>query len=246
MNPYEPEQNQHLKEFLKNLQNKPLLKHLELKSFYFSPYTLSEGLESLNLKLQTLKITTSDEGFDCPKKPIKAVQGLCQFIKNQNESLRNLELSLENVFLPIETIFSSLNKLIHLKTLTLSMNSPQTVDLVSFLHRLKNLENFTFEFAIDDDDDDEVEEGYIWFIEMLRKLAQLQNLRYIEIKTTGDGFSFDFQDQVAGILYHQMKYIKEIKFSIWNAEAGFQHFDELFEMIDYVNQRQSCKSEFIF
>jgi len=119
------------------------------------------------------------------------------------------------------------------------MNSPQTVDLVSFLLHFKNLEDFTFKFEIDNPK----EQTHLWFIHMLIALNQLPKLRNLEIKGPNHLALVEIQDQIANILY-QMRQIKEIKFHFWN--ASHQDLEELFNMIEYVNQRQSCKSEFMF
>lgn len=89
-------QNRYLEKIIKDLENKPKLKSLDLRSRFWSLEALSKGFSHLTMtnQLHTLKFEGSDETITSDEKLWKRVEGLCKFMKNQKESLRKLEINL--------------------------------------------------------------------------------------------------------------------------------------------------------
>jgi len=98
----------HLESFIKALENKPLLKFIKLKSAYWSLEALSKGFGHLTTKsqLRILRIEASDETITTHTKSSERVKGLCNFIKNQKDTLKTLQISL--AFAPEENTVTCL------------------------------------------------------------------------------------------------------------------------------------------
>jgi len=120
-------QNYYLKNIIQCFENKPLLRSIDLKSAFWSLEALSKGFARLNMvnQLHTLKLEGSDDTITSEEKPLKRVESLCNFIKNQKESLHTLQISLPFVLKKsvANHIAQAISSLTHLKELDLSINS---------------------------------------------------------------------------------------------------------------------------
>ena len=121
-------QNAALEKIMQDLNNKPKLKIIELRSPYWSLQSLSNGLAhvvKLTNQIQTFEFQGSDDIIDSEERVWKRVQGLCQFIKNQKKSLQEVSLELgialeDNL---VNHIMEALSKLVNLRNLHLDINS---------------------------------------------------------------------------------------------------------------------------
>ena len=90
------QQNDSLKRTLQYLKSNFSMKSLDLDFPFVSLETLSQGLSHIGMmnQLHTFKFKASDDILTSQEKPLKRVEGLCQFIKNQNRSLKTLHIDL--------------------------------------------------------------------------------------------------------------------------------------------------------
>lgn len=120
-------QNFHLGNMIRDFENKPHLKSLQLRSAFWSLGTISKALCSLTMinQLEELKLEASDETTISQEKPWKRLEGLCNFIKNQKGSLKKLSVILpcvleDNV---LTHLAEAISKLTNLQELHLSVNA---------------------------------------------------------------------------------------------------------------------------
>jgi len=88
-------QNDYLEKVIKGLNEKPMLKSLDLRSPFWSLEALSKGFSHLTMmnQLHTFKFEGSDETITSDQKLTKRVEGLSKFIKNQKGSLKELHVN---------------------------------------------------------------------------------------------------------------------------------------------------------
>jgi len=180
-------ENKHLQEIIEDLDQKPYLKSLKIASNFWTLETLSKGFARLRMRnqLQKLYIQASDEIITCKKKTLQRVQGLCNFIKNQKESLQIL-----SVFLPfafdqntVEYIFEAISRLVQLRKLAFYLNH--------FFFREDSVEEIIEYFAQTLNQIQEFEVLETWNLNLGKYLKRLQNLEYLVINfnSSSSGYS---------------------------------------------------------
>jgi len=154
-----------------------LLKSLKLRSPFWTLETLSKGLAHLTQsdQLQSLKFEASDESvLTLEKKPWKRIEGLCNFIKNQKDSLRKLHAYIplaleENTILHITEAVSKLNEL---KKFEFRLNECDTCGPVI----LKSYFQDTLQKEIPESLRNEFQPIKSWNPSITKPLMKLQNL----------------------------------------------------------------------
>jgi len=176
-------QSDHLQCIILGFENKPLLKSLKLKSCFWSLRTLSMGLGCLSKmnQFESLKFEASDETIiSAEKNSLKRIEGLCQFIKNQKDSLKKLQASIslvldENV---VVNIADAVSKLTQLRKFDLKLNSNNTYGVASLMRLFEsNLqrdipEKFKKRFS----------EVKTWDLGIARSIGKLENLEEFEFE----------------------------------------------------------------
>jgi len=137
------QQNEKIEKIIACLENKKLLKSLDLRSAFWSLEALSKGLGRLTMvnQLQSLKLKGSDDTVTSQTKSRKRVEELCNFIKNQKESLKVLNLYLPLVLEDniVVHIAGAISQLVEIRELYLSFNActlEKVHQLVQYLKRL--------------------------------------------------------------------------------------------------------------
>ncbi len=112
------QQNAFIQTIIQDLNDKTSLKSLTLRADYWSLESISKGLASLPFvnQLHTFRLEASDDTVFSQEKLRKRVEGLCNFIKNQSESLTTLYIVLpcaleENIATHIAEAISKLGRL---------------------------------------------------------------------------------------------------------------------------------------
>jgi len=120
------QQNKHLENVWKFLENKPKLQYLGFKSKTWSLESLSKGLQPIHLpQLKYIKLKCMDDIFTSASPAEKRVEGLCDFITNHKATLRHLTLNL--IFAleidVIKKLGEAISEVSQLKELKLYVNS---------------------------------------------------------------------------------------------------------------------------
>jgi len=121
------QQNAYLESIIKTLHNKKSLTSLHIKSPGWSLEALSKGLSHLRNfenQLKSFSFEASDDTIFSKENVWIRVEGLCNFIKNQKESLVQLNASLPIALEDriVNEIAEAISKLSHLKRLEFSVN----------------------------------------------------------------------------------------------------------------------------
>jgi len=120
------EQNREITRTIHALEGAKKLKDLYLSSSFWSIEALSEGLKNLTMKnqLTSLKIEAFDDTMTSKKPVLERVEGLCQFIKQQKDSLHVLFVRLPHVLKQtlINHLGEAIGELTELRELVISMN----------------------------------------------------------------------------------------------------------------------------
>ena len=169
-------QNIYFEEAVKCLDNKKLLKSLDLRSDFLSLETLSKALGNLSMtnQLSSLRLEGSDDTVISEQKLWKRVEGLCKFIKNQKESLRKLYVSLlfvleDNV---VTHIGEAISKLTGLRRLEIGLNFAVKEKMNSFQTFFEN----TLQEDISVESRKKLTISKIWNLNLAKYLKRLDNL----------------------------------------------------------------------
>ena len=170
------EQNVYFEESIKCLENKRLLRSLDLRSDFWSLETLSKALAQLPLadQLRTLRLEGSDDTVTSQQKLWKRVEGLCKFIKNQKGSLRKLYVSLpfaleDNV---VTHIGEAISKLTELRKLDIELNFALKEKMNSFTAFFAN----TLQENVSSEPRKKLSIPKIWNPNLAKYLKRLHNL----------------------------------------------------------------------
>jgi len=258
------------------------LRSLHLKFPFFSLEALSNGLSHIKIlnQLHTFKFKVCDDILTSQKSPIKRVEGLCQFIKNQRESLKTLHISLPLTLedTVITSLAEAVSQLSQMKDLSLNCNLNFYEDkilnyfqvtlqkeippelqkklsqplrwnpsLAKNFRKLASLEKFVLKFDIICT---EKTDPVGWFVDLIAILPSLENLRNLEIHASASTFErksiIKEKERIAKV-FLSMQSIKEISIMLHNSydvphAKGFN----LNRVVYKINERQACKSYFMF
>jgi len=269
--------NTSLEKLIQCLENKPMLKSLDLRSEFWALEALSKGLSHLTMKNQLYSFTFEgiDESITSKTKPQKKVSGLCKFIKNQKESLRELSGLLPMVFEDKIAVYivEAISKLVHLRDLRLELNfctGRTTRFLFPFFEEtlqeddswdkeyvgfekwspniakhLKRLENLE-SFVFKCDILNEEEEGIKWFIDVVKALPSLERLKKLEILTFEEGRLEGKEEEIAEALL-QLKNIREASINLWQDKGNetLSH-SEIKSVLFEIRKRQALRHDLFF
>ena len=119
-------QSQHFENTYKWIENKPNLQYLDLRSLYCSLESLSKALGKTTMvnQLKLLGVEAIDDMGITPSGPKERVEGLCDFIKRQKESLLYLTVSIPYVYVPeiMENVAEAISQVKSLRELELYIN----------------------------------------------------------------------------------------------------------------------------
>jgi len=264
------QQNVYFEELIKCLENKPLLKSLELRSEYWSLEALSKGLSHLTLvsQLKSLKFEGSDDTMTSDQKPWKRVEGLVNFIKNQKDSLERL-----GVFLPLANedsivthIAEAISKLNQLKELQFSVNSSVYRGTTTFGRYSEDV----FQRSTETKNKPKISEPWnpnvgeyfrklenleelwfrfdileknppTWFADIMTALPSLEKLRDIRIMTHSERKFVTEEDRIISAI-EQLVNIKKIDYTSFD----YSNEGQLEQVVKKVNERQSLRCDLMF
>lgn len=266
--------NEHLENIIKCLNDKPSLKSIDLRSNYWSLEALSKGLAHLKItnQIQKFNFRASDDTITSQAKARARIEGLCNFIKNQKESLKIL-----HVFLPfsldkspVTYIGEALSKLVQLKKLYFSVNCGYENGISFFENTLqatvpaetrrkvkmpkkwnpnlakhfKRLENLEhFELKFDI--------GHLssskWFVNVMKVLPDLKNLQKVDVVTDSGKFLEKAEQSVTNIV-QEFKDLRRICV-VFIHSPGFyklETFLNLTQTTKKFNRKQSMRCDLMF
>ena len=171
------QQNSLLGKTIRCLENKSLLKSLELTSNFWSIEAISNGLSHLKMmnQFQVLKLTVSDDTVTSQTKSNKRVEGLCTFIKNQKESIKTLHLHLSLVLeASIGThLAEAFSTAIQLRELDLIFNFPMRKPKI---HKLLDYFKYDLQDEIPVGSKVELKTSKKWNPSVAKYIKRLENL----------------------------------------------------------------------
>jgi len=271
------QQNAYLEGLIKCLEGKHLLKSLEFRSGYWSLEAISKGLAHLNMvnQLQTLKFEGSDDTVTSDQKPWKRVEGLCNFIKNQKESLEKLWVFLPFVLEdnPVTHIAEAISKLTQLKELQFSVNSCFLRGLGHFVQYFEN----TLQYSTAEKSKKSIKvsktwnpslgkylkklenlEEFIlrfdivhkksptWFVDVMTALPSLEKLRHVRVTTNSGRLLYKGEEKtIAAVL--QLKNVRRFTFvSFDNMNGFFPSLMRLKRIAGQFTEKQSMRCDLMF
>lgn len=245
------QQNAYLTDAIKELANKKHLKSLSLKSKVWSLEALSKGLAHLKMKnqLHSLILGGTDDTITSEEKPWKRVEGLCNFIRNQKDSLRTLEIFLPSISEenPATHIADSISNLKNLRKLNLSTHYGlchdfqrlfadsqgmlETENTTKSQIKLKASKNWNPSLAKYFKRLKSLEEFRLefsipnsdstsWYVDLMKSLLNLKCLRKIYIATLSLEELLNSHEKVA-LIIQELKDIKEIEIYVDIAEIKY-------------------------
>jgi len=270
------EQNSLIGNFIQALDEKPLLKALELKSNYWSLEALSRGFSKLKMKNQLVKLRFegSDDTITSNEKSWRRIEGLCNFIKNQKESLKILQVSLPFVFEEniVTHIAEAISKVPTLKELNFSVNP-------SFSHNVEEIQRYyenTLQDGILSKDRkvlkisktwnpnlakcmkrlenlesfnlrfDIAHAGSAkWSVDVMNVLPTLESLRNIRISSDSAGMLLKKEQKIIKAVV-ELRNIRKIEMIIFDIDYHLPSLMNLQLTLNRVNKRQSLKCNLLF
>jgi len=173
-------QNIYLKNIIACLENNKSLKSLELQLSFRSLEAVSQGLARLGMtnQLQSLKFEGIDDNITSQTKSEARVEGLCNFIKNQKESLKLVKISLPLVLEEsiVAHIGEAISELKQLRSLSLSFNNLFSANKES-IDYIQNL----LQSGIPGESKMKLRESTEWNPNLEKYLLRLENLEDLEI-----------------------------------------------------------------
>jgi len=271
-------QSAHLENIIQSFNNKPSLKSLKLKSQYWCLETISKGLSQLKIKnqLQILDIQASDALVSSHQKPSQRIQGLCNFIKNQRESLKTFSLSLPLVIDDeiISQVGKALSELTQLKKLYVgiqSLHDGTTLQLFRYFemlltydvpgnsttvkvwnpklgHFLQKIQSLeSFNMRIKMVYMGE-NESNLWLLDVLKAFSSLPKLRTAKISLWSDKtWGILPKKMIAPVL--ELKNIREIDIDFWDTKDNDPHQSartRLYRVIRELKDRQATRCDLMF
>jgi len=170
-------QNACIENIIKDLVNKPRIKSLQFRSDFWSIETFSKGfahLTNMRNQLESFRFGASDEIITSEAKHWKRVEGLCNFIKNQKDSLKRL-----SIFLPlaleaniVNHISEAISKLTALRDFHFSVNPCILHDLNTIAKYFTN----TLQHNVPAKTKKRLIESATWNPSLAKNLKKLKNL----------------------------------------------------------------------
>jgi len=272
------QQNKYLESTIQCLENKTLLKCLKIRSTYWSLEALSNGLSHLTKmtnQFHTLELEASDETITSQTKPWKRIDGLCQFIKNQSESLKTLRVYLplvldDNV---VVHVAEAISKMLNLRELSLSLNSCSLIEneeLIDYFeltlqseisvksrNKLKRSKTWNPSVAkylkrlqnLEDftlNFDVANDDSMRWFLDIMKALPSLERLRSVFISTQSGACLLDVEEKVEAALF-ELENIKLIDMFLFSRDSYSRRMLRGLERtVRDINERQSLRCDLMF
>jgi len=273
------QQNDLLTSLIKELENKKSLRSLSLKSSGWSLEALSKGLSHLTNtmvnQLQSFSFQGSDDTAFSQEKLWQRIEGLCNFIKKQKRSLRNLEVNLScalenNVTTFIAEAISTLSRLRKLDFTVNPRSFSKGVDYIieyfekdlqegvakDSIQELTMSEKFNPHLAqyfskLQNLEDFSLtfdifsSESGPWFVDLLKVLPNLEKLRKISVRTDSGEVLGSIKPQVVSIMEHEFKNIREVRISSFDI-PGSDEESAFGEMLYKFNEKQALRCDLMF
>ena len=269
------QQSQCLEDLIKAFDNRKALKNLDLQSDYWPLEGLSNALKHLNIpnQLRSLKLRASDDTINAAGKSQRArVEGLCEFLRSQKKSLKEMHIKLALVLEAnvVNYVMEAVSELTELKSLCLQVNKGLRGKLPGLIYfyegvlqvgtqakkKLKrsktwnpnvakvlmNLRNLEDLQINFDGEDPKDTEAIEWFLAIMKIIPSLERLRTLTIWTGSHEVIKAVEEQLAGLLI-EMRNLRQVMINIPDDE---EEFEVLQETLETVNSRQSQRTDLMF
>ena len=266
-----------LEGMIKYLENKTHLRSLKLDLCYCSVEAISRGLSHLKMinQFHTFQLEAIDDSITSQTKGWKRIEGLCKFIKNQKDSIKNLDISLPIAFEEsvVTKIGEAFSKLTQLKKLHLRFNTRFGMNMDEMIYYMEsglqqgvpvrsrkelvmptkwNPSLAKYMKHLENLEDFNLaffiihSDSTKWLVDIIKALPSLEKLRRISIGSRcGEYFQSDELKIISAV--RELQNVKHMTLDFYDGMGFYQQMlPNLGQIVEETNQRQITRSDLMF